>query len=208
MKSERQDIDEASSTRNAILDATESIMVEEGYAAVTSRRVGERAGLKSKLIHYYFGTMDELFVAVYERVEREFLRRHLEAATSSNPLRALWEVSIHPQRTRLSQELIALSNHKKSIRKITERVLEQIHSINAAFIRKYLEEAGVDVEKYPPVLISYIINSVSRSLVMHEALGVAADRGEVLAYAERMLAEIEAQHRAATARTAAIAAPA
>src|SRR5580693_6739527 len=57
----------AASTREAILAAAETIMTEEGYAAVTSRRVAEKAGLKSQLVHYYFGTMDELFVAVYER---------------------------------------------------------------------------------------------------------------------------------------------
>jgi TetR/AcrR family transcriptional regulator len=66
MTAERQPPKE-SGVRDAILDATESIMVEEGYAAVTSRRVAERAGLKSKLVHYYFRTMEDLFVAVYER---------------------------------------------------------------------------------------------------------------------------------------------
>src|SRR6516165_691975 len=130
--------------RDAILDATESIMVEEGYAAVSSRRVAERAGLKSKLVHYYFRTMEDLFVAVYERSEKEFLRRHLEAAASSSPIRALWELSLQAKRTRLSQELLALGNHKKAIGKITARVIDQIHSINTAFIGKYLDEVGVD----------------------------------------------------------------
>ncbi len=116
-------------------------MVEEGYAAVTSRRVAEKAGLKSQLVHYYFGTMDDLFVAVYERSEKEFLRRHLQAVSSDNPLRALWDLSVHPKRTRLAQEFIALSNRRESMRKITARVLEQTHSINAAFISRYLQEA-------------------------------------------------------------------
>lgn len=171
-------------------------MVDEGYAAVTSRRVAERAGLKSQLVHYHFGTMDDLFVAVYERSEREFLRRHLQAVTSANPLRALWELSIHPQRTRLAQELTALSNHKKAIRKITARVIEQMHSINSAFITKYLEEAGVDQARYSPMVISYIINGVSRSLVSEEALGVEVGRSEVLACVRSLLTEVEAQHRA------------
>src|ERR1700758_5191902 len=104
MKLARKSGEESSSTRDAILDATEAIMVEEGYPAVTSRRVAERAGLKSQLVHYHFGTMDDLFVAVYERSEREFLRRHLQAVSADNPLRALWDLSLHPQRNRLSQE--------------------------------------------------------------------------------------------------------
>jgi AcrR family transcriptional regulator len=199
MKSERKSGEESNGTRDAILDATESIMVEEGYAAVTSRRVAERAGLKSQLVHYHFGTMDDLFVAVYERCERDFLRRHLQALMSVNPLRALWELSIHPERTRLAQELIALSNHKRSIRKISARVLEQMHSINTAFIDRYLEEAGVDRQKYPPIVVSHIINGLSRSLVSEEALGTVTGRTEVLAFAERLLNEMEAKRSAACA---------
>ena len=32
--------------RGVLLDAAEQLLLEEGYAAVTSRRVAERAGLK------------------------------------------------------------------------------------------------------------------------------------------------------------------
>jgi AcrR family transcriptional regulator len=195
VKLERKSSEESITTRDAILNATEAILVEEGYTAVTSRRVAEQAGFKSQLVHYHFGTMDDLLVAVYERSERDFLRRHLQALSSSSPLRALWELSIHPQRTRLAQELIALSNHKTSIRKITSRILEQMHSITEAFIGKYLDEAGADRGKYPPVVLSHIINGLSRSVVMCEALGLSAGRSEVLAFADRLLNELESKHR-------------
>ena len=39
-------------------------MVDEGYAAATSRRVAAKAGVKPALVHYYFPSMDDLFVAV------------------------------------------------------------------------------------------------------------------------------------------------
>jgi AcrR family transcriptional regulator len=185
---------ESAGTREAILDATEALMVEEGYTAVTSRRVAEKAGQKSKLVHYYFATMDDLFVALYERAEKQFLKRHLEAVTSPNPLRALWELSVHPQRTRLAQEFIALSNHRPSIRKITARVLEQLHAINTSFISRYLQEAGVDQQEFPPVVISQIISGLSRALVNEESLGVAPGHSEVHAFAERWLSRLEARH--------------
>ena len=202
-KAERKSEEPGGGTREALLDATEALMVEEGYAAVTSRRVEERAGLKSQLVHYYFGTMDDLLVAVYERVEREFLRRHLQAATSDNPLRALWEMSLHPRSTRLAQELIALSNHKKSIRKITARILEQMHAVNEAFIAKYLDQAGVDREQYPPIVISYLINGLSRALVNAEELGSSSSRRqEILAFVERWLSEVDAKQGASRAPAA------
>lgn len=185
---------ESTSTREAILDATEALLVEEGYAAVTSRRVAERAGQKSKLVHYYFATMEDLFVAVYERSAREFMRRHLEAIGSPNPIRALWELCVHPQRTRLAQEFIALSNHLDSIRKITARVLEQLHSINSTFISRYLEEHGFDLREFPPVVISQIILGLSRVIVNEESVGVTHGHAELHAFAERWLSRFEIPH--------------
>ena len=112
--------------------------------------------------------------------------------TIENPLRALWESSIHPERTRLSQELIALSNRNAEVRKISTRIIAQMHSITDAFVGKYLDEVGADRAKYPPIVLSHIINGLSRSVVMCESLGIAAGRDEVLAFAERIFSELEA----------------
>ena len=46
---------------------------EEGYAAVTSRRVADAAGLKPQLVHYYFRTMEDLFLEVFRRRAEEGL---------------------------------------------------------------------------------------------------------------------------------------
>lgn len=170
-------------------------MVEEGYSAVTSRRVAERAGLKSQLVHYYFRTMDDLFVAVYERSEKEFLERHLQAVSADNPLRALWDLSLHPQRNRLSQEFIALANRRKSMQKISARVMERLHSVNEVFIAKYLREAGVDLEAFPPLVLSHLISGLSRSLINEETMGVTQGHAQVLGFVERLLDEIEAKRK-------------
>ena len=41
---------EDSKTRAVLLDATEQLMLEEGYAAVSSRRVARTAGLNAGLV--------------------------------------------------------------------------------------------------------------------------------------------------------------
>ena len=43
-----------SKTRARLLDAAEQLILREGYAAVTSRRVAAEAGIKPALVHYYF----------------------------------------------------------------------------------------------------------------------------------------------------------
>src|SRR5262245_47776998 len=60
-------------TREKIIAATLEIMFEEGYAAATSRRVAERAGVQRAVVYYYFPTMDDLFLAVLRRGTQENL---------------------------------------------------------------------------------------------------------------------------------------
>src|SRR5690606_18436132 len=87
---------EDSATRAALLDAAQALMMEEGYAAVTSRKVAARAGLKPPLVHYYFRTMDDLFVALVRRGADEARQRQDAALASDQPLWSLWETTTHP----------------------------------------------------------------------------------------------------------------
>src|SRR5262245_45260655 len=79
--------------RTVLLDAAEQLMREEGYAAVTSRRVADRAGLKPQLVHYYFRTMDELFLELFQRRADRMLHYHQLALQTRQPLWALWELN-------------------------------------------------------------------------------------------------------------------
>ena len=47
---------DGSVTRTALLDAAAAVMLEEGYAAVTTRRLAQRAGVNNGLVSYYFVT--------------------------------------------------------------------------------------------------------------------------------------------------------
>src|SRR5579859_1572077 len=143
MTSARRVTDESVKTRTAILDATEKIMREEGYAAVSSRRVAEQAGLKSQLVYYHFGTMDELFLALYRRNEEKFFSKHAKALASRNPLRALWQLSIDAMGTELELEFIALANHRKAIRGEIARTTRRFRELQVAVFARVLEDIGI-----------------------------------------------------------------
>lgn len=49
-------------TRLSILDATGECLTEEGYAALTTRRVAERAGVAQSTLMHYFPTREALLV--------------------------------------------------------------------------------------------------------------------------------------------------
>src|SRR3546814_1944342 len=74
--------------RGRLLDATEEIMLKDGYAAVSSRSVATAVGIQASLVHYYFATLDDLFVGVLERRAGPNVERMAEALRSPTPLRS------------------------------------------------------------------------------------------------------------------------
>lgn len=178
-------------TKKAILDATEKIMREEGYAAVSSRRVAEVAGLKSQLVHYHFGTMDNLFLALFHRAEQEFLARQIKSLTSTTPLRSLWEQSLKQSDTRLTIEFIALSIHSEAVGNELARANERTRKIHTMVAAGALDRAGTADEAPPPEVLAFLIAAVSRTLVTEEALGATDVHPSVYAFVEAMLARLE-----------------
>lgn len=178
-------------TKSAILDATEKIMCEEGYAAVTSRRVAEVAGLKSQLVHYHFGTMDNLFLALFRRSEEEFLARQVRSLTSTTPLRSLWEQSLQQSDTRLTIEFIALSIHSKAIGDELARANETTRKIHTMVIANAIERGGGARPGFAPEVMAFLIAAVSRTLVTEEALGATSVHPAVHAFVEDCLSRLE-----------------
>ena len=61
-------LDEPSSPPGRILRAAEDIFADRGYKAATTREIAKRAGVNIATIHYYWGSKDELWYAVIQRV--------------------------------------------------------------------------------------------------------------------------------------------
>src|SRR4051812_49712636 len=83
--------------RMVLVDAAEQLLREEGYAAVTSRRVGAKAGLKPQLVHYYFRTMDDLFLEVFRRGADENITRFQRAGAGERSPPSPWQLNSHPR---------------------------------------------------------------------------------------------------------------
>jgi AcrR family transcriptional regulator len=180
-----------------LLDAAERLMLEEGYAAVSSRRVAERAGLKPQLVHYYFRTMDDLFLAVFRRRAEMGLEQQALALASPQPLWALWEFSTDPAGTALTMEFAALANHRKVLRAEIARYAELFRSLQLEAMAGLLERYGVGPDELPPVVMVVLMTSVSRVLAMEEGLGMSAGHAETVELVERYLHRFEGAPRAA-----------
>ncbi len=182
---------EDSATRRALLDAAQHLLLEEGYAAVTSRRVAARAGLKPQLVHYYFRTMDDLFLALVRRGAEQNLERQAEALASPEPLRALWELGNDRAGTIVTVELFALANHRKTIRAELAAYAERFRRLQREALATALEGYGLDPETYPPDAVLVLLTSVSQVLVMEEALGITTGHAAMRAVVDQVLAGFE-----------------
>jgi AcrR family transcriptional regulator len=182
---------EQSKTRALLLDAAEQLMREEGYAAVSSRRVAARAGLKPQLVHYYFRTMDDLFLALFRSRTDEGLARQAEALASERPLRALWEVSRDPEGTSLIMEFSALANHRKVVAVEIQRYGDRLREMQIEALSRTLQRRGVDSGALPPVAASILIASLSLFLRMEEGIGMSMGHAETEALIERWIAQME-----------------
>nr|WP_094288666.1 TetR/AcrR family transcriptional regulator [Mycobacterium lehmannii] len=179
-----------STARSALIEATAQVMLEEGYAAATSRRVAARAGVKPALVHYYFPSMDDLFLAVLREGAEANLSRQREAADADEPLHALWRLnSTHG--ARLFMEFMALANHRKDIRSEIAAYAERFGGVEESVVAAAMKAHGADVEAFPPVVMSMIVTSLARIVLLERGLGITRGHAEAVAFIERYLNRFE-----------------
>ncbi len=177
--------------RAVLLDAAEQLMLEEGYAAVTSRRLAAAAGLKPQLVHYYFRTMDDLFLEVFRRRAEEGLAYLTEALSSDQPLRAMWDDATDARGTALTTEFAALANHRKAIGVEIARYGERFRKQQADGLAKALQRPGSGRAAVPPIVLSVLLTSVSVVLGMEQALGMSAGHAETIEEIDHYLRELD-----------------
>ncbi|APE16151.1 TetR/AcrR family transcriptional regulator [Mycolicibacterium pallens] len=166
-------------TRQRLVEATAQIMHDEGYAAATSRRVATKAGVKQALVYYYFPTMDDLFLAVLRSGAEVALEQLRKVLTEEDPLRALWRINSDPRQTVMSTELMALANHRKVIGAELRNFAERVRDIETAAVTMSLRSYGVDLEAYPPVVISMLVAQIARSVGNENAVGLTRGHDEL-----------------------------
>jgi AcrR family transcriptional regulator len=179
--------------RGLLLDAAEQLMIEEGYAAVTSRRLASKAGLKPQLVHYYFRTMEELFLEVFRRRAEEGLHVQAQALQSPQPLWALWRFGTDPAFTRISMEFMALANHRKELRAEIAYYAERFRDEQRQAVTSALQRYGVSTQDMPPVVWTVLMTSLSRFLVLEQAVGISGGHAETLELVESYLRRLEGE---------------
>lgn len=187
---------ETSATRALILDVTEQMIRDEGYAAVSTRRVAAGAGLKPSLVHYYFPTTDDLFIALHKRGAEQSDAMIEAALTSDDPVRALWEFFSDSSRTAISLEFMALANHRKTLRTKMVAHSEQMRERQAEAFARILGDRLKDKAGCTPAGFSVVLAGIGRVLVLEGGMGVQGGHADARDFVERWLDDLLGNRRA------------
>jgi AcrR family transcriptional regulator len=176
-------------TRAQLLDAAEQLMLEEGYAAVTSRRVGRTAGISSQLVHYYFRTMDDLFLEVFRRRAEEGFAQFERAIEAQPSLRTIWSSLSAGPGSAFNLEFVALANHRKAIRAEIASYAERFRTMQLEAISAILAARETLPDGITPEVVLVAMAGVAQLVALERALGVSGGHQQVLALIEQYLDE-------------------
>jgi AcrR family transcriptional regulator len=182
----------------AILDGAESLLVEVGYAAITTRKLAERAGVNHGLIHYYFGSMEEVFVQVLERYTAQLTARQREMYASELPFIEKWRAAMahlvdddEADYQKIWFELQAMSWSRPEMRARVGRILTEWQSVLEPAFRAGLRELGVDPRRYPVEAVVSLVVTFNEGVILERLMGVDSGHAQLLNMIDRMLVRLQ-----------------
>lgn len=182
---------EAVDVSTALLDAAEEIIREEGYGAATARRIAGKVGLKHQVVFYYFGTQEDLLLALFRRQADAHRERLAAALASDQPLRALWAVVSDRSTTKLTLEFVALANHSEAVREAIAANAEAVRGLQVEALTRHMRARGIE-PSLSPQRVTILVNALARLLVQEATIGVTAGHAEAEALVETVLRQFAA----------------
>ena len=175
---------------HAMLDAAEATLLEEGYGALTSRRIAERCGVKQRLVYYYFQTMDEIIVETFRRMAQRELERMTSTLDRDMPLRELWGVCIHTTDSRVTSEFMALAYRNAALNREVVHFIEESRRIQAQAIEQSMARSGASspLEADAAALLA---TGLALAMTREAGLGISMGHASLLALIEGFLDKVE-----------------
>jgi TetR/AcrR family transcriptional regulator len=187
-------------TAEALLDAAERLLVEVGYAGVSTRRLAAEAGTNQGLIHYYFGSIDELFVQVLERFTDRLVARQREMYEADVPFIEKWRTAWRFQQedidagySKIWMELQALSWNRPELRPRVERVNAEWRSVLRDAFEGAADEYGLDRAAFPIEALVALMITFGQGYAVERLEGIEEGHGALLDWIERWLERLEGE---------------
>jgi AcrR family transcriptional regulator len=190
-------------TEDAFLDAAERLLIEVGYSGISTRRVAEEAGANHGLVHYYFGSMENLFVRVLERFTERLIARQREmyARPDISPLEK-WTTAMGYLESDLAAgypkiwlELQALGWNHPEIAERVGRVNARWRAVLTEAFDEMMAEYGLDRERFPLAAMVSLVMTFNEGIMVERLSGISTGHRELLRMVERWLESLEEEQR-------------
>jgi len=189
---------EAATTRRetattALLDAAERLLIASGYAGLTTRRVAAEAGINHGLVHYYFGSMEELLLQVLERFTDRLSERQREMYEADVPFLEKWrtamqwlEQDVEAGYPKVWWELQAMAWNHPEMRERLERVDAIWRTLLRTHFGSALDEYGID---FPLEATVSLVMAFNKGIQIEQLSGITTGHRELLGWIDTWLEE-------------------
>lgn len=147
------------STRDQILSAAFRTLVAAGYNQVSMRMIAEEAGVNQSLLHYYFGSKENLMLEVLGYVNDQLLDRQRKMYAEARSFEAIWataleyfEEDVRSGYVRALWELWAQGLSNPRIKKRWSEMIQHWRDLVTGLARQALAEYGLQDAFKPEVL--------------------------------------------------------
>ena len=167
----------------ALLDAAERLLVEVGYAGITTRKLAEAAGVNNGLVHYYFGSNENLLVLALERFTERLIERQRELYARDEPFVEKWRTAMRylvaEDRTyeKVWLELQALGWNDAGVRERLARVNGEWRAVLTEAFREPHREFGIEM---PLDALVSLVMTFNTGLIVERLGGVETGHRELL----------------------------
>ena len=180
----------------ALIDAAERLLVSEGHRALSTRRVAQEAGVNHGLVHYYFGSMEELLMQVLERFTAALIERQRAMYATDAPFVTKWREAWHYHEDDLAAGYPKIWLELQAMAWNEPRMRERLFAVNQEW-RAVLSEAfagarGELALDLPPTgALVALVMMFAQGAQLERLLGVDNGHAELLAWIDGWLERSE-----------------
>ena len=186
-------------TRAALLDAAERILIESGYPAATTRAIAAEANVNHGLVHYYFGSVDNLLLETLKRFSAELFERQRALYAEDRPFIEKWRTAMgHLTGSdrgsgygKLWLELQAMSWNRPEMRAYMVEINAEWRQILLDAFNRALIDYDVDPERFPAIGVVALIMTFNLGVQIEATGGVSDEPVELLQMADALIVDLE-----------------
>jgi AcrR family transcriptional regulator len=182
----------------AFLDAAERLLVREGAAGISTRQLAKEAGQNHGLVHYYFGSVDELLLQTFERFTARILERQRAMYGSEAPFIEKWrkamgfiEDDLASGYPKIWAELQALAWNKPELRERLQGVTDSWRTVLRDALAEAIEEYDLHDSQFSAESWAALVSQFNEGLLLERLLGFDRGHSELLAAIDGWLTSLQ-----------------